>query len=171
MKCFLFFICLSGINSNYSPSTGSDDYFMYQDYERSELEKYAEAWSSNFKIPIELVKAVIEKESSWNNKAYSRLGAKGLMQVMEATASGLGKSPKESLYNPYTNIYYGCKYLRQLLDKFNGNYEKTLMAYYSGPASVSPIVSKNRPSVFQYASDTLRRSMTYMEVRNFDKQI
>jgi len=76
-----------------------------------------------------LVKAVIMAESGYNSKAVSDKGARGLMQLMPATAEMLGV---EDYYHPEDNINAGVKYLKQLLDQFGGDVELALAAYNAG---------------------------------------
>jgi soluble lytic murein transglycosylase-like protein len=79
------------------------------------------------------VKAVIMAESNYNPRAISKMGARGLMQLMPATAEALGV---EDCFNPEHNIHGGVRYLRQLLDRFDGNIELALAAYNAGSRKV-----------------------------------
>jgi len=77
-----------------------------------------------------LVKAVVQVESGYNQKALSSKGAMGLMQLMPATADLMGVSDP---YDPVQNLRGGTAYLRQLLRRFSGKLELALAGYNAGP--------------------------------------
>ena len=79
-----------------------------------------------------LVKAVVMAESGMNVDALSKAGAQGLMQLMPATADGLGVS---NVWDPKENIMGGTKYIRKNIDRF-GNIERAVAAYNAGPGNV-----------------------------------
>lgn len=81
-----------------------------------------------------LVAAVIAQESGGNQFAVSRAGAKGLMQLMDSTASSLGVSRS---FDPRQNIHGGVRYLRQMLDKYDGSEQLALASYNAGPGAVA----------------------------------
>ncbi|HPI14316.1 MAG TPA: lytic transglycosylase domain-containing protein [Spirochaetota bacterium] len=84
-------------------------------------------------VPPGLVDAVIRAESSYNPKAVSAKGAKGLMQLMPETAGTLGVNDP---FSPKENIDAGVGLLKSLLDKYGGDYKKALAAYNAGEGAV-----------------------------------
>ena len=89
--------------------------------------------SMKYKIEPSLVSALIKVESNWDHKAVSQRGAKGLMQLMPSTAKDMNVN---NPFNPEENIEGGMRYLRYLLDKFDGDIALALAAYNAGPGKI-----------------------------------
>jgi len=103
------------------------------------MKKNIDRWDSiilraaaTYKVSPELIKAIILVESGMNSKATSPAGAQGLMQLMPATAEGLGV---DRPYDPDQNIFGGTRYIRKMLDKFSDR-RLALAAYNAGPGNV-----------------------------------
>lgn len=91
------------------------------------------AAADRYQVDAALVKAVIMAESGFDPLAVSKQGAVGLMQLMPGTAGELGV---DDLFNPVHNVNAGVRYLKRLLNQFNGDLRLALAAYNAGSRSV-----------------------------------
>ena len=123
---------VSASNTVTKQSDSNVDFSSYLKTNKTLEEIYKEA-SQTYGVAEELLKAMTKQESNFNSNATSRSGAQGLMQLMPATAASLGVT---DAYNPYQNIMGGAKYIRQMLDKYNGNVTLALAAYNAGSGNV-----------------------------------
>jgi soluble lytic murein transglycosylase-like protein len=103
------------------------------DVDRDGVEKLVREAAERHHLDPALVRAVIETESNWNPKAFSHKGAGGLMQLIPTTAQRYGAY---DVFNPQQNIDAGVKYLRTLLERYNGNLDLALAAYNAGEGAV-----------------------------------
>lgn len=88
--------------------------------------------SARFDLSPALIEALVWQESRWRANAVSPVGARGLAQLMPGTAREMGVNPDD----PFANLEGGARYLREQLDRFDGDIEKALAAYNAGPGRV-----------------------------------
>ena len=117
--------------------------------------------ASRHRIDPDFVASVVKAESGFNPGAVSPKGAQGLMQLMPQTAATLGV---EDLFDPAANVEGGTKYLRQLLDQYDGDAVKALAAYNAGPQRVAqyggiPPYRETRAYVTRIINDYNRKKL------------
>lgn len=134
---------------------------------REKIEDMIREVSARYRVDPALVRAVIETESHWNSSAVSRKGAQGLMQLVPGTAQELGV---KNAFDPKQNLDGGVRYLRTLLERYNGDLDRALAAYNAGPHAVDraggvpqfretrDYVQKVTDSYFRPGSDRLPRA-------------
>jgi soluble lytic murein transglycosylase-like protein len=101
--------------------------------DRDGAEKLVREAAERHRVDPALIRAVIETESNWNSGAVSRKGAVGLMQLIPTTAQRFGV---KDMFNPKQNVDAGVRYLKSLLERYNGNLELALAAYNAGEGAV-----------------------------------
>jgi len=100
---------------------------------RSEIDQMIDQVAKKVSLAPELIHSVVAAESAYNPAAISPVGAQGLMQLMPETAKELGV---QDSFNPQQNLLGGSKYLKQLLDKYDGDLDSALAAYNWGQGNV-----------------------------------
>jgi soluble lytic murein transglycosylase len=101
---------------------------------RIEAEYYVTAYARRYRVPVALVRAVVEHESNWQPCVISPKGAVGLMQLMPATAKRLGVTDRCNLDQ---NVYGGVRYLAWLMQRFHNDLRLVAGAYYVGEDAIS----------------------------------
>lgn len=147
------------------PTSGGASLFSSSAYSYSSskysgsLDQYIHFAGARYNIDPRLLKAVIRVESDFDHRAVSSKGALGLMQLMPGTARDLRvRNP----LNPWENIDGGARYLRQMLDTFNGNIRLSLAAYNAGPGAVKKAKGiPSFPETQQYVSLVLKHYRGY----------
>jgi soluble lytic murein transglycosylase-like protein len=92
-------------------------------------DRWAVYYATVYRVPTELVEAIIDEESAWNPYAVSRKGAVGLMQLMPETAARFGVRNR---YRLDENVRGGVAYLAWLIRLFKGDFRLAIAAYYVG---------------------------------------
>lgn len=118
-----------------------------------------------------LIYAIIKQESKFNKDAISSSGAKGLMQIMDTTAQDMVKSidsisdENYDIYDPYTNIFIGTKYISYLINHFDGNYYLAITAYNAGMGNMEKWLNKPYTEYTNYSE--VYEIIEYKETRNY----
>jgi soluble lytic murein transglycosylase len=162
-------------NINYIKKNLSEDYLAYTYYLyypygfRDIVDKYSKAYELD---PL-FVLAVIRQESSFKKDAGSYAGARGLMQIMPSTGSGIARQlgiedfSEEMLLDPEININLGTYYLRRQLDNFSNDLVYCLGAYNGGPASMSDWINRFGP----LDEDEFIENITFLETKEYIKRV
>jgi Transglycosylase SLT domain len=101
--------------------------------DRDGVEKLVREAAERHQVDPALIRAVIQTESNWNPGAISRKGALGLMQLIPTTAQRFGVN---DAFSPKQNVDAGVRYLKTLLERYNGNLDLALAAYNAGEGAV-----------------------------------
>ncbi|MDD3173752.1 MAG: lytic transglycosylase domain-containing protein [Herbinix sp.] len=114
-------------------SDSTSDFSSYLGETKS-LDEIFDNAAEKYNVPVELLKAIGKAESNFDTDAVSRCGAQGVMQLMPATAKGLGVT---NAFDPEQNIMAGAKYISGLMKKYDGNTSLALAAYNAGSGNVA----------------------------------
>ncbi|MBF0118706.1 MAG: lytic transglycosylase domain-containing protein [Desulfobacterales bacterium] len=112
--------------------------------------------ANDFNLDPHLIASIVKTESNFDQDSVSPKGAMGLMQLMPKTAEELGV---QNPYNPKENIIAGSRYLKSLLDKYDGNLKLSLAAYNWGMGNVD----RHTDSLPNETKEYIERVMSYYQ--------
>ena len=135
--------------------------------QKKDYHQLVEKYSEKYGLEKELVLAVIKAESDFQETAVSKSGALGLMQIIPRTAKWIATEfnelyEKQKMFEPETNIKYGCFYLNYLFDKFKKQ-DVVICAYNAGEGVVRDWLDEN--------GNLVKEKISYEETRNYLKKV
>ncbi len=135
-------------------------------------EEYVIKYAKEYDLDENFVYAIICAESSFRADAQSSAGAKGLMQLMPQTAKWLKEKyhmdlDENNLFDPETNIHFGCQYLKYLNERFDNDMTLVLAAYNGGEGNVRKWL---KSSIYSSDGKTLT-NIPYKETANYVKKV
>lgn len=142
---------------------------------KQEYSEYVNKYAEIYEIDPKWIYAIIKVESNFNPNVTSGSGAKGLMQLMDNTATDIAKElgmenfEPNMLYDPETNIKLGAKYFDKLLTKYNENYYLAIAAYNAGIGNVDNWINKGIISTDGSNIENVPYKETNMYVRKIVK--
>lgn len=135
---------LNGINNAAARVTISTTQKSFSD---TQYDSIIQAAANKYSLDANIIKAVIQVESSFHKDAVSKCGAMGLMQLMPGTAKELGVT---DAFNPAQNINGGASYIKKQLNRF-GDIRLALAAYNTGPGRIAGLHITNPDDPMEYA--------------------
>ena len=133
---------------------------------RLEAEYYVTAYAQHYRVPVTLVRAIVERESNWQPCTISSKGAVGLMQLMPITAQRLGVRDR---CNIDQNISGGVRYLAWLMQEFHNDLRLVAAAYYAGEDVIGRrALAYRNPDVVAYVA---RIRTSYLREANIEPGI
>jgi soluble lytic murein transglycosylase len=115
-----------------------------------EAEYYIAAYARHYRVPVALVRAIVQRESNWQRCTISTKGAVGLMQLMPVTATRLGVVDR---CNVDQNVSGGVRYLAWLMQRFHNDLRLVAAAYYAGEDVIGKRgLAYRNPDVIAYVS-------------------
>ena len=133
--------------------------------------EYVEKYSKEYDVDKYLIYACIKAESNFNEKAESKKGAKGLMQLMDSTGQEIAKGlnmtiDNDDLFEPEINIKLGTKYVSKMLQKYE-NTELALAAYNAGSGNVDSWINSGKIK----ADGSDAENIPFKETNNYVRKI
>ena len=131
--------------------------------------------ASIYNVDPNLIYAVIKQESNFNKDAVSSAGAKGLMQIIDPTSKQMARKidtiddKNYDVFDPYTNIHIGTKYLSYLIKYFDGNYYLAIIAYNAGMGRVDTWLEAEYNEYTDYTK--LLENIKYNETKTYFEKV
>ncbi|MBR6689100.1 MAG: lytic transglycosylase domain-containing protein [Clostridia bacterium] len=131
--------------------------------------------ASIYNVDPNLIYAVIKRESNFNKDAVSSAGAKGLMQIIDPTSKQMARridtidDKNYDVFDPYTNIHIGTKYLSYLIKYFDGNYYLAIIAYNAGMGRVDTWLEAEYNEYTDYTK--LLENIKYNETKTYFEKV
>jgi soluble lytic murein transglycosylase-like protein len=149
-------------------SLDESDVFYYDVPLSKSLQKYIYEICADEEVPVSLILAMIEHESSFNQEAVSSTGDSGLMQINKVNYEMLEEEYRcDDMFNPYQNVFSGVKIINKYIDKYEGDYGKALMAYNMGDYGANKAWQNGITST-KYSTSILELMQKYEEVTDND---
>jgi soluble lytic murein transglycosylase-like protein len=126
----------------------------------SSYDPLIEQAGTQYGVDSSLIKAVVDAESSFQNHVVSSAGAKGLMQLMDDTAQGLGVTDS---FDPQQNIHAGTRYLSDLLKNYNGSESMALAAYNGGSGRLARLGITNEQQLYEKYDQLPQETQKYVQ--------
>ncbi|MFT5432768.1 MAG: soluble lytic murein transglycosylase-like protein [Myxococcota bacterium] len=130
--------------------------------ERESYEAFIQEASRRYKVPANLVRAVIRVESNFRPQVVSHAGASGLMQLMPGTAKEMAVS---DIFDPRQNIMGGTRYIRLLINRFKGDARLAIAAYHAGPGAVAAKNAIPYEATKRYVRSVLKHYFRYKDTQ------
>jgi soluble lytic murein transglycosylase len=131
--------------------------FACGEVDPAHAERLVRQYAAHYRVPPELIAALIDIESRWNPRAVSDKGAMGLMQLMPATALRFGAFDP---FNAEQNIAAGTRYVTALMWEFHGDLRLVAAAYYAGDRNIArKRLDYRNPAVVAYVQTVRRQYM------------
>lgn len=150
---FLMLLIISGVEEE--PKEDNSGEIASEISNEVKYSEYINKAATKYDISPALIAAVIKQESSFDPNTTSSAGASGLMQLMPGTAKEVGVKDR---FNPRENIMGGTKYLKKMIERYDGNISLGLAAYNAGPGNV-----KNTIPAIPETMDYVRKVTGYYE--------
>ena len=154
LALFLLVGCAAPVTA-YNPPPGATT--------RDAIKRMVAREARNMGVPVPLALAVAHAESSFNARAQSHKGARGVMQIMPATARGEYGIAADQLWDPRINIRLGLHFLGRLIDRYGGRTDLALSYYNGGSAVGRPGSARVIPATRSYVLKVQRLRNQYRQ--------